>query len=204
MFSTPATSRCRVVIIDDCDCLPTEAWNTFLKALDKAAWQVVFVLITTDAKKVPRTTISRCQKFLFSKIKEEVLHRLQSLAEMEGMEVEESALALVAARSQGSLRDAEIVLDQLSLLGKKVSLSMVQEMVGLVSDEKLIEFLDLAMSSEAVSTVRCIRDLLDGRVEPLALVSQLATLITDVLAGTYEVSRERRNKGYFFRRSSKK
>ncbi|CAM6082787.1 unnamed protein product [Calypogeia fissa] len=205
MFSTPATSRCRVVIIDDCDCLPTEAWNTFLKALDKAPWHVVFVLITTDAEKVPRTAISRCQKFLFSKIKEsEVLHRLQSLAEMEGMEVEESALALVAARSQGSLRDAEIVLDQLSLLGKKVSLSMVQEMVGLVSDEKLIELLDLAMSSEAVSTVRCIRDLLDGGVEPLALVSQLATLITDVLAGTYEVSRERRNKGYFFRQSSKK
>lgn len=73
--------------------------------------------------------------------------------------------------------------------------------VGLVSDEKLIELLDLAMAAEAVCTVRCMRDLLDGGVEPLALVSQLATLITDILAGTYVVSREQLNRGLFFRRS---
>jgi hypothetical protein len=59
------------------------------------------------------------------------------------------------------------------------------------------------MSSEAVSTVRCIRDLLNDGIEPLALVSQLATLITDILAGTFVVSHEKLNKGFFFRQTCK-
>lgn len=70
----------------------------------------------------------------------------------------------------------------------------------MVSDDKLIDLLDLALSADAVSTVRCMRDLLDGGVEPLALVSQLATLITDILAGSFIIPRDKQMRGFFFRR----
>ncbi|KAG6552912.1 hypothetical protein Mapa_005568 [Marchantia paleacea] len=205
MLATPSTSRCKVFIIDGCHLLTPEAWNAFLKALEEPPWHVVFILITTDPDKIPRNAMSRCQKFLFSKIKEaDIVNRLQILVRMEGLEVDDAALALVAAQAHGSLRDAETTLDQLSLLGKQVTPAMVQEMVGLVSDDKLIDLLDLALSADAVNTVRCMRDLLDGGVEPLALVSQLATLITDILAGSFIIPRDKQMRGFFFRRCGKK
>ncbi|KAL2651796.1 hypothetical protein R1flu_019924 [Riccia fluitans] len=205
MLATPSTSRCKVFIIDGCHLLTTDAWNAFLKSLEEPPWHVVFILITTDPEKIPRNAISRCQKFLFSKIREaDIVNRLQILIRMEGLEVDEAALALVAAQAHGSLRDAEMTLDQLSLLGKPVTPAMVQELVGLVSDDKLIDLLDLALSPDAVSTVRCMRELLDGGIEPLALVSQLATLITDILAGSVMIPLDKQMRGFFFRRCGKK
>ncbi|KAL3700077.1 hypothetical protein R1sor_018099 [Riccia sorocarpa] len=205
MLATPSTSRCKVFIIDGCHLLTTDAWNAFLKALEEPPWHVVFILITTDPEKIPRNATSRCQKFLFSKIREvDIVNRLQILVRMEGLEVDEAALSLVAAQAHGSLRDAEMTLDQLSLLGKHVTPAMVQELVGLVSDDRLIDLLDLALSADAVNTVRCMRELLDGGIEPLALVSQLATLITDILAGSVVIPRDKQMRGFFFRRCGKK
>jgi DNA polymerase III gamma/tau subunit len=66
--------------------------------------------------------------------------------------VDEAAIALIAARANGSLHDAELTLDQLSLLDRKVSVAMVQELVGLVSDQKLLDLLDLALSADTENT----------------------------------------------------
>jgi len=76
----------------------------------------------------------RCQRFLFAKLKDtEIVSRLQMLATKENLEVDVSALSLIASRADGSLRDAESILDQLSILDKKVSLAIVQELVSLCS-----------------------------------------------------------------------
>jgi DNA polymerase III gamma/tau subunit len=75
--------------------------------------------------------ICRCQKFLFGKVKDaEIMSRLQMLAAKENLEVDVAALSLIASRADGSLRDAESTLDQLSLLDNKVSLAIVQELVS--------------------------------------------------------------------------
>jgi DNA polymerase III gamma/tau subunit len=78
--------------------------------------------------------------------------RLQFLATKGALEVDEAAIALIAARANGSLHDAELTLDQLSLLDRKVSVAMVQELVGLVSDQKLLDLLDLALSADTENT----------------------------------------------------
>lgn len=90
-------------------------------------------------------------------------------------------------------------LEQLSLLGQRISLCLVQELAGLISDEKLVDLLDLALSADTVNTVKNLREIMESGVEPLALMSQLATVITDILAGNYDFYK-RRPKRKFFQR----
>ncbi|CAK9229122.1 unnamed protein product [Sphagnum troendelagicum] len=193
----------RVFIVECCEALSAEAWNAFLKFLDDPPRNMVFILITSDLEHLPLAATSRCQKFSFGRLKEmEIVTRLQFLATKDALEVDEAALSLIAARANGSLHDAETTLDQLSLLDRRVSLAMVEELVGLVSDKKLLELLDFALSANTTNTVRCLRELLDSGVDALSLVAQLASLITNILAGTSDVHSEM--KGFSKRNFSKK
>ncbi|WOL14662.1 protein STICHEL-like 3 [Canna indica] len=194
----PRSSLHRVLILDDCDDLPSNLWSTISKVIDRAPRHVIFVLICSNLDCLPHIIISRCQKFFFPKVRDsDIISTLQRIANSEGLEIEKEALKLIASRSDGSLRDAEMTLDQLSLLGKKISLPLVQELVGLVSDEKLVDLLDLALSADTVNTVKSLRDIMETGVDPLALMSQLATIITDILAGSYEFTRERLRRKFF-------
>ncbi|KAK6123965.1 hypothetical protein DH2020_042310 [Rehmannia glutinosa] len=127
----------------------------------------------------------------------ELIYTLQWIATKEDLEIDKDALKLIASRSDGSIMDAVMTLDQLSLLGQKISLCLVQELVGLISDEKLVDLLDLALSADTVNTVKNLRDIMESGVEPLALMSQLATVITDILAGSYDILKERPRRKFF-------
>ncbi|PSS21670.1 Protein STICHEL like [Actinidia chinensis var. chinensis] len=183
-----AFSRYQIFIIDECHLLPSKMWMAFLKFLEQPPPRVVFIFMTTDLDNVPRTVLSRCQKYLFNKIKDsDIVARLRKISADENLDVESDALDLIALSADGSLRDAETMLDQLSLLGKRITTSLVNELVGVVSDEKLLELLELAMSSETSETVKRARELMDSGVDPMVLMSQLATLMMDIIAGTYQV-----------------
>ncbi|CAN6341296.1 unnamed protein product [Urochloa humidicola] len=194
---SPVPSQHRVFIIDDCNTLPPDTWSVTSKVVERAPRRVVFILISPNLD-LPNIIVSRCQKFFFPKLKEcDIINTLQWISTSEGLDVDRDALKLIASRSDGSLRDAEMTLDQLSLLGQRISMSLVQELVGLVSDDKLVDLLDLALSADTVNTVKTLRDITETGVEPLALMSQLATIITDILAGTYTFTRERVRRKFF-------
>lgn len=181
-------SRYKVFVIDECHLLPSKTWLAFLKFLEEPPQRVVFILITTDLDNVPRTVQSRCQKYLFNKIKDgDIVARLRKISVEENLDVESDAMDLIAFNADGSLRDAETMLEQLSLLGKRITTSLVNELVGVVSDEKLLELLELAMSSDTAETVKRARELMDSGVDPMVLMSQLASLIMDIIAGTYNI-----------------
>ncbi|KAG9448194.1 hypothetical protein H6P81_014322 [Aristolochia fimbriata] len=200
MATSHLASQYRVFIVDDCDTLPQDSWSAISKVIDLAPRKVVFVLVSTSLDHLPHVIISRCQKFFFPKLKDaDIIYTLQWIATKEGLEIDKDALKLIASRSDGSLRDAEMTLDQLSLLGQKISLPLVQELVGLISDEKLVDLLDLALSADTVNTVKNLREIMEAGVEPLALMSQLATIITDILAGSYVFTRERLRRKFFRR-----
>ncbi|XVE89317.1 hypothetical protein DITRI_Ditri19aG0192700 [Diplodiscus trichospermus] len=183
-----STSRYKVFVIDECHLLPSKIWLALLKFLEDPLSRVVFIFLTTDIDNVPRTVQSRCQKYHFNKIKDgDMLTRLRKISTDENLEVESDALDLIALNADGSLRDAETMLDQLSLLGKRITASLVNELVGVVSDEKLLELLELAMSSHTAETVKRARELMDSGVDPMVLMSQLASLIMDIIAGTYNI-----------------
>lgn len=199
------SSRYGVFIVDNCDTLASDDWNKFSKVLDEIPWNVVFIFTTSNLERLPHTILSRCQKFLFPKLKEiDIVNKLQAIALQEGLEIDNDALNLIASRSNGSMRDAEMTLDQLSLLGQRISLSLVQELVGMIPDEKLVDLLDLALSADTVNTVKSLRELIEAGVEPLGLMSQLATLITDILAGSYKLHRERHKRMFFHKQTLSK
>lgn len=200
MIMSQQASQYRVFIFDDCDTLSHECWSAISKVIDRAPRRVVFVLICSSLDVLPHIIVSRCQKFFFPKLKDaDIIYALQWIATKEGLDIERDALKLIASRSDGSLRDAEMTLEQLSLLGQRISVTLVQELVGLISDEKLVDLLDFALSADTVNTVKNLREIMESGVEPLALMSQLATVITDVLAGTYNFTKERRRRKFFRR-----
>ncbi|CAN8266757.1 unnamed protein product [Cochlearia groenlandica] len=186
------SSTYKVFVIDECHLLPSKTWLSFLKLLENPLQKVVFIFITTDLDNVPRTIQSRCQKFLFDKLKDaDIVVRLKKIVSDENLDVESHALDLIAMNADGSLRDAETMLEQLSLLGKRITTGLVNELVGVVSDEKLLELLELALSSNTAETVKRARELLDLGADPIVLMSQLASLIMDIIAGTYKVVDEK-------------
>ncbi|XP_027368235.1 protein STICHEL-like 3 isoform X2 [Abrus precatorius] len=200
MIVSQLPSHYRVFIFDDCDTLSADCWNAISKVIDRAPRRVVFILVSSSLDVLPHIIISRCQKFFFPKLKDaDIIFTLQWIATKEGLEIDKDALKLIASRSDGSLRDAEMTLEQLSLLGQRISVPLVQELVGLISDEKLVDLLDLALSADTVNTVKNLRVIMETGVEPLALMSQLATVITDILAGTYDFTKERRRRKFFRR-----
>lgn len=191
-------SQYRVFIFDDCDTLSHECWSAISKVIDRAPRHVVFVLVCSSLDVLPHIIISRCQKFFFPKLKDaDIIYSLQWIATKEDLEIDKDALKLISSRSDGSLRDAEMTLEQLSLLGQRISVALVQELVGLISDEKLVDLLDLALSADTVNTVKNLRMIMETGVEPLALMSQLATVITDILAGSYDYKKVRRRRKFF-------
>ena len=100
-------------------------WLAFTNFLEEPPPSVVFIFITTDLDNVPRAVLSRCQKYLFNKIKDSDI-----VTDEENLGVDSDALDLIALNVEGSLRDAETMLDQLSLLGKRITTDLVNELVS--------------------------------------------------------------------------
>ncbi|XP_072969943.1 protein STICHEL-like 1 [Typha angustifolia] len=185
-------SRYKVFIIDECHMISTKMWSAFMKYLEEPLPRVVFIFITIDPDKLPGAIISRCQKYNFSKIKDiDIVSRLRKHSVEENLDIELDALELIASKSDGSLRDAEAMLEQLSLLGKKITATLVNDLVGVVADEKLLDLLEIAMSADTSETVKRSRELMDSGIDPMALMSQLAALIMDIIAGTYRLTNSR-------------
>ncbi|XP_028089847.1 protein STICHEL-like 2 isoform X5 [Camellia sinensis] len=180
----PVSSRFKVFIIDECHLLRAETWATVLNNLEDFSRHVVFVMITPNLDKLPRSAVSRSQRYHFPKIKvADIASRLGKICGKEGLEFELVALDFIATKSNGSLRDAEMMLEQLSLIGKRITIPLVYELIGIVSDDELLDLLDLALSSDSSNTVRRARELMRSKIDPMQLISQLANLIMDILAG---------------------
>ncbi|GAB2289433.1 hypothetical protein Dimus_023742 [Dionaea muscipula] len=180
----PVSSRYKVIIVDECQLLKDETWVTLLHSMHNFSQHVVFVMITPDLDKLPKSAVARSKKYHFPKILDaDIANRLAKICVQEGLEFDHAALDFIAAKSNGSLRDAEMMLDQLSLLGKRITVSMAYELIGSASDDELLDLLDLALSADTINTVRRARELMRSKIDPMQLISQLANIIMDILAG---------------------
>ncbi|XP_042067851.1 protein STICHEL-like 4 [Salvia splendens] len=198
-------SQYGVFIIDECDAMDSDCWSVVLKVIRGAPSRVVIILVCSSLDALPHVIVSRCEKFSFPKLKEaEMVRALQLIARKEDVHIDRDALKLIASRSCGSLRDAEMTLEQLSLLGGEISLGLVQKLIGLISDEKLVDLLDFALSADTINTVKNLRDIMSSGVEPLALLSQLATIITDILAGSYHMAKQWPKRKFFHQQALSK
>lgn len=134
----PTEVRRKVYIIDEVHMLTTEAFNALLKTLEEPPEHVMFILATTEPHKLPATIISRCQRFDFRRVSlEEQVSRLSRICGEEGITADEEALNYIARLSDGGMRDALSILDQIaSFTGGHVSYQQVMDMTGGIASEQ--------------------------------------------------------------------
>ncbi|BAY17207.1 DNA polymerase III subunit gamma/tau [Anabaenopsis circularis NIES-21] len=170
------------LLVHNCHMLSTQAFNALLKTLEEPPRHVVFVLATTDPQRVLPTIISRCQRFDFRRIQlEAMVKHLNAIAWKESIEISEEAVTLVAQISQGGLRDAESLLDQLALLSGQVTPDRVWDLVGSVSERDLLALLGAIAQDNPEAILDCSRYILDRGREPLTILQNLANLYRDLL-----------------------
>ena len=178
----PVSSRYKVYVLDEVHMLSSAAFNALLKTLEEPPEHVIFVLATTDPQRVLPTVISRCQRFDYRRIPlQAMVDHLMDIAWKEGINITDEALELVAQLSQGGLRDAESLLDQLSLLEGEISVESVWDLVGAVPERQLLSLIDAIQIQDPEQVLTQTRHLLDHGKEPLTLLQNLVSFYRDLL-----------------------
>lgn len=178
----PVQCRYKVYVIDECHMLSTPAFNALLKTLEEPPNRVIFVLATTDPQRVLNTIISRCQRFDFRRIPlESMVKHLTYIAVKEEIDIAGDAVTLVAQIANGGLRDAESLLDQLSLIPDQVTVEKVWDLVGAVPERDLLVLLKAIHSDNPEAVIEQCRHLMDRGREPLIVLQNLATFYLNLL-----------------------
>lgn len=136
---TPAKSRYKIYIIDEVHMLTREAFNALLKTLEEPPPHIIFIFATTEPHKIPATILSRCQRYDFKRIPlKEILNTLKRIAEKEEVQISPRSLMRIAREAEGSMRDAQSLLDQvISYGGKEIRDEEVEEILGVI-DQKIL------------------------------------------------------------------
>ncbi|MBD1812053.1 DNA polymerase III subunit gamma/tau [Microcoleus vaginatus DQ-U2] len=170
------------LLVHNCHMLSTQAFNSLLKTLEEPPDRVVFVLATTDPQRVLPTIISRCQKFDFRRIPlDAMIAHLHKIAQLENINIASDAVQMVAQIAQGGLRDAESLLDQLSLFQGEVTVEKVWDLVGAVPENDLMDLLQAIDTDNATALIDMTRHLMDRGREPLIVLQSLASFYRDLL-----------------------
>ena len=148
---SPAEARCKVYILDEVHMLTTEAFNALLKTLEEPPEHSYFILLTTEAHKIPATIISRCQRFDLRPISlPDLAASLRRIAEAEGLEVTDAALNAMARAGEGAMRDAESIFDQIvAYADGAITVETVNSVLGVTDDETLAEIADIIVDGDA-------------------------------------------------------
>ncbi len=178
----PVKARFKVYIIDECHMLSTAAFNALLKTLEEPPDRVTFILATTDPQRVLPTIISRCQRFDFRRIPlDAMVKHLVKIAANEQINIQIEAITLVSQISQGGLRDAESLLDQLSLLDGEITVEAVWDLVGSVPEQDLLSLVEAIAIDNSTQLIDYVRRIMDRGREPLIVLQNLANMYRDLL-----------------------
>lgn len=170
----PVNAKYKVYIIDEVHMLTPESFNALLKTLEEPPAHAIFILATTEAHKLPATIISRTQRHTFRAVPyAQVVEHLGTIAESEGIKVDNEALALLAEHGEGSFRDSISLLDQISHLPQPVSRKAIEGLLGIAPSEAISEILNAVESGDTVKIVERTRSLQTDGIAPSATASQL-------------------------------
>ncbi len=183
----PTQARWKVYVIDECHMLSTAASNALLKTIEEPPERVVFILATTNPEKVLKTIQSRCQKFNFKRINSEhIYNHLLEISKKESINCEDEGLRLIAKRSNGGMRDAQRLLDQLSLIPNGITKKNVEELLGEVSENDLLDLINSLINNIPDSLIKSCTNLYDAGNEPISILEGLLNITRDLLLKTVD------------------
>ena len=181
----PVEGRKKVFIIDEAHMLTTEAWNALLKTIEEPPAHVMFIFATTEIEKLPVTIVSRCQRYTFRRItSDDIAQRLSYVAEKEGFGLDSAAAQLIAVHADGGLRDALSILDQCAGMATgSITPQVVEELIGLVSKEWIIHFLDALRNGDGPKLLSYIHDALAEGRDATQIMEALIQHVRALLVG---------------------
>lgn len=181
----PVEGRKKVFIIDEAHMLTTEAWNALLKTIEEPPAHVMFIFATTEIEKLPVTIVSRCQRYTFRRItSDDIAQRLSYVAEKEGFGLDPAAAQLIAVHADGGLRDALSILDQCAgMATSTITPQVVEELIGLVSKEWIIHFLDALRNGDGPKLLSYIHDALAEGRDATQIMEALIQHVRALLVG---------------------
>ena len=179
----PVHLKYKVYIIDEVHMLSTSAFNALLKTLEEPPKHVIFILATTEFNKIPSTVISRCQKFDFKKITIKQLEgRLKYILERENKTLNDEVISLIAKLSDGGLRDAINTLDQVISLDKEnITTDDVYNLIGDVSEQKIINLLENIVSGNIKETLKNINEYYEEGKNFINICERLQLLVRNII-----------------------
>ena len=181
----PVEGRKKVFIIDEAHMLTTEAWNALLKTIEEPPAHVMFIFATTEIEKLPVTIVSRCQRYTFRRItSDDIAQRLSYVADKEGFGLDPAAAQLIAVHADGGLRDALSILDQCAGMATgSITPRVVEELIGLVSKEWIIHFLDALRNGDGPKLLSYIHDALAEGRDATQIMEALIQHVRALLVG---------------------
>jgi len=173
----PTEARYKVYIIDEVHMLSTAAFNALLKTLEEPPPHAKFIFATTEIRKVPVTILSRCQRFDLRRVEPEVIiENLEQIAAAEGARIDPEGMLLIARAAEGSVRDAQSLLDQAIVQaddGQPVGAAQIRDMLGLADRIQTIELFELAMRGRAGEALEAFRTLYGFGADPVVVMLDL-------------------------------
>ena len=177
----PSRGSKRIYIIDEVHMLSQSAFNALLKTLEEPPSHITFVMATTELRKIPPTVASRCQIFHFRPISPSVIQkRLKVICEAENIQIDDSALWLIVEQSERSMRNAQVLLDQMACFGrKKISSQMIVSALGLSCRSLLNSVLEAVFQKKSDRILSFMDDL--ALVDPQIFLNNLLIQIRNAL-----------------------
>ena len=172
-----SNSKYTVYIIDEVHMLSTSAFNALLKTLEEPPENVVFILATTEAHKVPQTILSRCQRFDFKRIRnEDIMVRMKEIAYADGFDITDDAYRILASLAEGSMRDGLSIMERVvSACGNHVSAKDIEDTLGISSSDFVFELTNAITDGDAGKVVEIIdKAVSDGKELPQLATSMLS------------------------------
>lgn len=184
----PATSKYKVFIIDEVHMLSLSAFNALLKILEEPPGHVLFILATTELHKLPQTIQSRCQRFAFSRVSEAtIIDTLRSIAKAENVAVDDSVLKRVAGKSEGCVRDAVSLLEQLiAAAGGAVTDESVSMLLPPSTSEEVTVLLQSLFQKNAAECLSLIQRLSTDGIDMAIFCDEAITMLRTLLIYAYQ------------------
>ncbi len=179
---SPAAVKKRVYIIDEVHMLSTSAFNALLKIMEEPPEHLVFILATTELRKVPATILSRCQRYSFKRLSPAVVRgRLEQVAAAEGLDLTEEAAALLSHLADGSMRDGLSLLDQCVGAGTKIDVPLVEACIGLAGADRTGALCRAVQDRDAGLALSILDGLYNDGRDPASVLNELSVLMRDIL-----------------------
>jgi len=178
----PVKSKYKVYIIDEVHMLSKGAFNALLKTLEEPPEHLLFILATTEPQKIPATILSRCQRFDLKRINADIIvENMKKICNELEIKYEEKALKLIAANSEGAMRDAQSILDRCISFNSQVDYDTVINLLGTVNYQVILEAVEAIADKNIVKTMSLVDNILNSGKELTFFLDELIICFRNML-----------------------